>query len=122
MPERSPKITNLSWGEVQTDTGTFKDVKLWPGGGRAWDWNETGTSHDPGIQTADVKELVDNGAETIILSIGQNERLKIKDETTNYLEKEGVDVHILETNDAVDKYNQLAKAGEPVGALIHSTC
>ncbi len=122
MPEDSPHITNLSWGEVQTDAGTFKDAKLWPGGGRGWDWNETGTSHDPGVQPADVEELVDEGVKIVILSTGQNERLKIKDETIKYLEKKGVEVHVLETNEAVEKYNELAEAGKPVGALIHSTC
>ena len=27
--------------------GDGKDFKLWPGGGRAWDWRETGTHHRP---------------------------------------------------------------------------
>ncbi len=48
---RSPKITHLSWGrlEVEGQDGPFKDAKLYPGGAREWDWNETGTSHEPGI-------------------------------------------------------------------------
>ena len=35
--------------------GEGKDFKLYPGGGRKWDWTETGTQHQPGIQPADVK-------------------------------------------------------------------
>ena len=118
----SPQITNLSWGQVKTADGTFKDAKLWPGGGRTWDWDETGTSHRPGIQLADIQELLDNGAEIIVLSTGQNDQLQVKDGVVDHLNQRGIDVHVLETNEAVKAYNQLAEADQPVGALIHSTC
>jgi hypothetical protein len=126
MPEtRSPEIANLSWGTVEVDEQAgareYKDAKLWPGGSRSWDWNETGTSHSPGIQPADVEELVEQGAEVVILSSGQNRRLQVKDETLDYLADRGVDVEVLETNEAVRRYNELADS-EKVGALIHSTC
>ena len=29
--------------------GAGKDFKLYPGGGREWDWSETGMRHAPGI-------------------------------------------------------------------------
>jgi len=119
---QSPEITNLSWGSVQTEGGEFKDAKLWPGGARVWDWKETGTSHRPGIQLADIQELLDNGAETIVLSTGQNQQLQIKDGVVDHLKKQGLDVYVQETNQAVETYNQFAGSGEPVGALIHSTC
>lgn len=126
MPETtSPEIANLSWGTVEVDEQAgareYKDAKLWPGGSRGWDWNETGTSHTPGIQPADVEELVERGAEIVILSRGQNRRLQVKDETLDYLDNEGIDVEVLETNEAVRRYNELADS-EKVGALIHSTC
>jgi hypothetical protein len=55
-----PRITHLSWGRIEVEGGrTFKDAKLWPGGVREWDWNETGTRHRPGVQPADVEELLD---------------------------------------------------------------
>ena len=63
---RSPRIADLSWGrmEVEIDAArrTFKDVKLFPGGAREWDWRETGTDNVPRIQPADVDELFDHGA------------------------------------------------------------
>ena len=56
----SPRILDCRWGRGRVDGhGTIKDAKLYPGGARAWDWRETGTRHDPGIQPADVAELVD---------------------------------------------------------------
>ena len=47
---RSPRITHISWGRMAVEgVGSGKDFKLYPGGGRAWDWSETGTRHVPGI-------------------------------------------------------------------------
>lgn len=119
---RSPTIRSLAWGSVDTDVGSFRDAKLWPGGGRGWDWNETGTSHRPGIQPADVAELVDNGARTVVLSRGQHHRLQIMDATVEHLQAQGVAVEVLESGAAVERYNRLAEKGQAVGALIHSTC
>ncbi len=119
----SPRITHLSWGQIETDDGkSFKDAKLWPGGGRAWDWNETGTSHVPGIQPADVEELLEHGATTVILSRGINKRLRVQQKTLDWLEDEGIDVDVLQTENAVERYNELRDEGEAVGGLFHSTC
>jgi len=119
----SPKISHLSWGKLNIeDQGKiYKDAKLFPGGSREWDWNETGTSHSPGIQPADVEELLDHGSQVVVLSRGIYKRLKVCPETLEFLKNRDVEVHVLQTEDAVKKYNELAET-EPVGALIHSTC
>ena len=102
--------------------GKAKDFKLWPGGGRAWDWNETGTLHEPGIQPADVEELLERGSRAVVLSRGQEGQLKTSPETLNLLEARGVQVHVEETRTAVKLYNDLAAQGTAVGGLFHSTC
>lgn len=119
----SPRVTHMSWGklEVEGQDRAFKDAKVYPGGAREWDWNETGTSHRPGIQPADVEELLEHGAEVIVLSRGVNERLQVRPETLDMLEERGVTVHTLQTEKAVEKYNTLA-GEKPVGGLFHSTC
>lgn len=118
----SPHISHLSWGRIETSVGqTFKDAKLWPGGGREWDWGETGTHHSPGTQPEDVAELLENGAEVIVLSKGVWERLQVCPETLSLLEERGVEVHVLQTEQAVEKYNELSQS-RPVGGLFHSTC
>ena len=117
----SPRITHLSWGRLETEDGAFKDARLFPGGAEEWDWNETGTSHDPGIQPADVERLLQRGATTIILSRGFHERLRIAPETRRMLEQRGVSTHIAQTEQAANLYGELRQT-EKVGALIHSTC
>lgn len=122
LRERSPAITHLSWGRLEVaGDARYKDAKLYPGGSREWNWNETGTRHTPGIQPADVEELLNHGARVVILSKGINERLQVMPETLHMLEERGVNVHVLQTEKAVERYNELRET-EPVGALIHSTC
>jgi hypothetical protein len=61
--KRSPRIIHLAWGEIEAEgLARARDLKLWPGSGRPWDWRETGTHHVPGIQVGDVQELLENGA------------------------------------------------------------
>ncbi len=120
---RSPRIDQVSWGHIRiADLGEGKDFKLWPGGGREWDWGETGTRHDPGIQPADIEELIARGCRVIVLSRGMQLRLKTSDETLELLEQRGIRVHVAETRDAVRIYNELVAQGEAVGGLFHTTC
>jgi hypothetical protein len=119
-------ITHLSWGEMEVSIGgrpqRFKDCKVWPGGARTWDWNETGTHHSPGILPDDVQELLDQGVEVVILSCGQLLRLGVCPETEELLRRQGVEFHALGTKRAVDLFNELTRQGRRVGGLFHSTC
>jgi hypothetical protein len=84
---RSPQITHISWGrlEVKGKAEPYKDAKFFPGGSREWNWRETGTEHVPGIQPADVQELLDHGAKVVVLSQGMAECLRVPGETLDFL-------------------------------------
>lgn len=119
----SPKITHFEWGKLEIEgyAEPFKDAKLYPGGACEWDWGKTGTRHDPGIQPADVEEVLDHGAAVVILSKGVHERLKTCAETLELLKEREIVVEVLQTELAIKRYNELA-GSQQVGALIHSTC
>ena len=120
--QRPPRITRISWGRIEVEgLGAGKDFKLYPGGGRVWNWAETGTRHSPGIQPADVEELVAHGATTVVLSQGMNKQLQVQPDTYRYLEQRSITVHIAETREAVKLYNDLTE-GTLVAGLFHSTC
>ena len=124
MPDilSSPRISHLSWGHMEVAGGrSFRDLKLFPGGAREWDWKETGTAHSPGIQPADVQELLDQGSRIVILSKGINGRLKVKPETLKVLKDRGIECYHLQTEKAVELYNEL-RENKAVGGLFHSTC
>ncbi len=119
---RSPRISHVSWGRIEVEgVGVGKDFKVYPGGAREWDWRETGTRHVPGIQPADVDELLQHGATVVVLSRGMALMLRTCPETLAFLEQRGVSVHVKETKAAVALYNELAET-QPVGGLFHSTC
>ena len=119
---QSPRITHISWGRIDVDgLGSAKDFKLFPGGGRPWDWNETGTRHVPGIQPADVAELLDHGSTVVVLTRGMELALQTCPETLRMLRDQGIAVHVEETRAAVELYNRLADT-EAVAGLFHTTC
>lgn len=121
MTSSSPPITHLKWGQIEVEGQRYKDAKVFPGGSREWDWRETGTQHRPGIQPADVNELLEKGAQVIILGQGMWKRLQVSPQTLEMLQEKGIEVQILQTELAVKLYNQLRETSL-VGGLFHSTC
>lgn len=117
----SPPITDIQWGQIEVEGQRYKDAKLFPGGSREWDWQETGTHHRPSIQPADVTELLENGAKTVILSQGMWKMLQVSPQTLEMLEQKGIKVEILQTELAAKLYNQFRETSL-VGGLFHSTC
>jgi len=123
MGETSPLVVADGWGHIEIEgLGRFRDAKLWPGGGRAWDWRETGTDHRPGIQPEDVTELLAHGPDLVVLSRGRRGRLGVCPETLSMLEERGVEVVREETGAALATYNARASEGRRVAGLFHTTC
>ena len=94
-----PRIMHVSWGklEVEGQAEPYKDAKVFPGGSCEWNWRETQTSHKPGIQIADVRELLEHGAKVVVLSRGMAECLHVPRETLEFLEQQQISVHVLPT-------------------------
>src|SRR5580698_31075 len=104
----SPKIARISWGIMHVEgLGKGRDFKLYPGGGREWDWTETNTHHVPGIQPEDIQELLDKGCEVVILSRGMQLALQTCPETLQILQDKYIQVFVEETKAAVELYNKL---------------
>ena len=54
---------------------------MWPGGSQAWDRRETGTECSPGVQPADVQEVVEKGVQTLVIGQGMSEASKVPSST-----------------------------------------
>lgn len=119
-------ITHISWGRIEVtvngQTHTFKDCKVWPGGATEWDWDVAGTQHQPGIQPADIEDILAQGVEVMILSRGMQRMLHTPPETKQLLRSRGIAYHSEETRRAVEMFNDLMKQGKKVGGIFHSTC
>ena len=94
---KSPRIASLEWGFIEVEGfGKLRDVKLFPGGAKGWDW-------------------------LVLISRGVWKRLKTMPKTVALLEQAGMTVHQLQTEACVEEYNTLRER-EQVAALIHTTC
>ncbi|XP_077307487.1 mth938 domain-containing protein isoform X3 [Lithobates pipiens] len=118
----SPEISRISWGNMSVGGQHYKDCKVWPGGSRTWDWRETGTEHYPGVQPADVEEVVKKGVKTVVIGRGMSEALQVPVSTLEYIKSQGIDVLVFQTEKAVKEYNSLVSQGAQVGGVFHSTC
>ncbi len=111
-------ITSVSWGRTEVRVGSetyrFRDCKVWPGGAMEWDWRLTGTKHEPGIQPADIEEILEQDVEVMILSRGQKLLLRTSPETGRLLDSRGIEYHVEETRRAVEPFNRLTEEGKRV--------
>ena len=75
----------------------------------------------PGIQPADVLELIEHDAKAVVLSTGIWQRLQVCPKTLELLSENDIQFEVLQTEDAVERFNVL-RENIPVGGLFHSTC
>jgi hypothetical protein len=115
-------IASFQWGRIEDATRrVFKDARLFPGGVEEWNWRKTGTRHDPGIQAADLEDLLATKPDTVILSRGVDLVLQVPQATVVFARRHAKTVLVLQSEQAVAEYNRRI-AVERVVALIHSTC
>jgi hypothetical protein len=127
MPEQKPTLVkHAAWGKMEVTIGSetreFRDCKVWPGGATEWDWRLTGTEHRPGIQPADIEEILQHDVQVIVLARGAMLRLGVCVETEELLRDRGIEYHVKQTKKAVQLFNSLSKQGRRVGGIFHSTC
>ncbi len=124
-------ITSFKWGEIKTSDGKiYKDAIISPYVTSEWDWKKDGTCHSPGISAKAIHDNIMLHNElsefyTIILSTGINEKLKISKEALGVFSniKHKYDLHILQSEKAVELYNKLIKNKKYCTVLLlHSTC
>ncbi|XP_063807369.1 mth938 domain-containing protein isoform X2 [Pseudophryne corroboree] len=78
--------------------------------------------HHPGVQPADLEEIVKKDVKTLVIGCGMSEALQVPASTLEYVTSHAIDVRVLRTEKAVAEYNSLASQGVRVGGVFHSTC
>jgi len=74
------------------------------------------------IKKEEIEQLFASGADTIVIGVGVLSRASLSDEARSYAAKQPVEMLVLPSRDAVQKWNQLADTGKKTAALIHITC
>ncbi|KPP62657.1 hypothetical protein Z043_119140 [Scleropages formosus] len=78
--------------------------------------------HYPGVQPADLEEILKKGVDILVIGRGMSEALQVPSSTLDYVRQQGVNVKVFQTEKAVREYNTLAGQGAKVGGVFHSTC
>lgn len=66
-----------------------------------------------------VKETLGDLSPYLLISFPPSQ---VPSSTVEYLKKHGIDVRVLQTEQAVKEYNALVAQGVRVGGVFHSTC
>lgn len=113
-----PQIEDYRFGQIRIDgTEYTSDVIIYPAGVDDNWWRHEGHV----LKLRDLTEALEAEPEALVVGTGAHERLKITDEVTEELEAREIELIVLETPDAVERYNELQAEKRAVAAL-HLTC
>ena len=118
MSKAVPVIESCDFGRIVIDGETYTaDVIVTPDGVQADWWRKDGHSLCP----EDLKEALTPAIEVVIIGTGAHGALKVPQDTRLWLQEQGKELVVLPTEEACDRYNELAGSGKVIAAL-HLTC
>ena len=110
-------IDHYEFGSIIVDGKRYGyDVIIFKGKVKDW-WRKT--SHN--VEVDEAKELAGEGVKKIVFGTGEAGVMKVPEEVRDYLKQRGLEVIILKTSDAVDRFNQIYSDPSALAAL-HLTC
>ncbi len=116
-----PKIKKYDFGEVIVDSERLtRDLIITPTGIiKNW-WRREGHR----LQLIDIHDYIPENIvyDAAVIGTGYYGYMRVDNEVIDYFKKKNVDVFILDTREAVRKYNELVEKGKKVLGLFHLTC
>jgi hypothetical protein len=112
-------IAAYRFGRIEIDDQTYtSDVIITPE--RVLDswWRKEGHR----LAIADLADVVAARPDVLVIGTGYFGRMSISDETRQYLEAHGIQVHEARTRQAVQEFNRLQKERNRVVGALHLTC
>ena len=111
------RLEDYSFGRITVDGQTQdRDLIVTPDRVVTDWWRQDGHS----LVIDDLREVLDELPERLIVGCGAHGRLEPSPAVIDELRRRGVDVEVLQTADAVDRYNQLDQ--RRTAAALHLTC
>jgi hypothetical protein len=112
-----PRLEDYSFGRLTVDgSEQRRDVIVLPHRVVTDWWRQDGH----GLVIEDLRDVLDELPERLIVGNGAHGRLEPHPAVIDELRRRGVEVEVLQTGDAVRRYNQLD--GRRVAAALHLTC
>ncbi|MCD6300722.1 MAG: hypothetical protein J7L82_01470 [Staphylothermus sp.] len=116
-----PRIKHYDFGEIIIDNKKYvRDLIITPKEIISDWWRQEGHR----LQLTDILEHIpeDIGYDAVIIGTGYYGYMKVDKEVINYFKTKNAEVFILDTHNAVKKFNKLVEIGKKVLGLFHLTC
>lgn len=114
-----PKIDTTWFGAIVIDKKTYRDALIV--GDEVIRRESQGEFSSHTINRWELSKLLEQKPEAIIIGCGYEKVLEVPKEIEKEIRQRNIDFIILETPDAIAKYNELS-GKKRVNALIHVTC
>jgi hypothetical protein len=117
------KVDSLSFGSIAVDGERHRrDVILLPGGALKHGRGDFWKTEASGFKRHEIEELVEAGAEEIVVGTGTNAKAGPSNEAKSRVEQAQLQLHSLPSCEAVPVFNRLVDQGKTVAALVHIAC
>ena len=111
-------IEHYSFGRITIDGKTYtSDVIIYPGRVDSSWWRKQGHY----LQVVDLIDVINTKPDILIIGTGYSGVMVVPKETVSRLESEDIEVHVAQTEKAVELFNTLQKDRTVIAAL-HLTC
>ena len=114
------RIDSYSFGKIVVDGETYtSDVIIHSARVEDTWWRREGHR----LQIDDLAAVFESGPNTLVVGTGYYGNMKVPESTLDHLRGKGIDVHVAQTVQAVDLFNELVSdADRKVAAALHLTC
>ena len=112
-------IDSYQFGRIVIDGVSYSSDCLIVGGtvGSNW-WREQGHS----LSAEDLKGVIAAKPSVLVVGCGASGLMQVPEQTRQALQENDIRLEVLDTHKAVQRFNELSKAGENVAAALHLTC
>lgn len=112
-------IDSYQFGNIVIDGKAYNSDCLIFGGSVHPDWWR---KHGHLLAVEDLQSVIAAGPTILIVGCGASGMMKVPEEIGQALQKQNIELIALDTNRAVEKFNELAGNNQGVAAALHLTC
>ena len=113
------RINSYQFGKIVIDGKAYdKDCLIVGDTVHASWWRRQGHVLDP----EDLHLVIEAKPAVLVVGCGSPGLMKVSQDTRQTLQQESIELIVLDTHNAVEKYNELAEKGKHVEAALHLTC
>jgi hypothetical protein len=119
MVSKQPLIKKYDFGYMVVDNKEYtRDLVILPDKVMPNWWRLEGHR----LQLRDIMDYLDINVDAVVIGTGYYGYMRVDDEVIKKFEERGIKVYVLNSREAVEKYNELVGKGLRVAAFFHLTC